>query len=86
MIWTYFQAVLLPVTYSIDADNSAGEIIQDLPCVNRLNQLFCSSSGNSYPAKVINKFIEDNKALLRRMYGVLQEQRIGNRTLEESTR
>jgi len=50
-----------------------GEIVSGLPCVKRLSQLHCGSAGKSYPGKAIDKFIDDNKALLRRMYGELQE-------------
>merc|ERR1719228_990207 len=46
-----------------------GEIIQGLPCIKRLNQLFCPSAGNTYPTNRIDRFIDDNKALMRRMYG-----------------
>jgi len=59
----------------MDVNNGGGEIIRGLPCVKRLNQLFCGSSGNSYPSKAIDEFIDDNKALLKRMYGVVQEPR-----------
>merc|ERR1719427_425990 len=52
-----------------------GEIVSGLPCVKKLNQLYCGSAGNSYPVTSIDKFIDDNKALLRRMYGELQEPR-----------
>eukprot|EP00090_Calanus_glacialis_P040546 TRINITY_DN70763_c0_g1_i1.p1 TRINITY_DN70763_c0_g1~~TRINITY_DN70763_c0_g1_i1.p1 ORF type:complete len:144 (+),score=17.98 TRINITY_DN70763_c0_g1_i1:109-540(+) len=79
-------AVFLCVSYSLDAKNGDEDIIHDLPCVTRLNQLLCTSYGNSYPTQPIDTFILDNKALLRRMYGVLQEPRIGKRTLAESTR
>eukprot|EP00090_Calanus_glacialis_P029678 TRINITY_DN4766_c0_g1_i1.p1 TRINITY_DN4766_c0_g1~~TRINITY_DN4766_c0_g1_i1.p1 ORF type:complete len:257 (-),score=57.23 TRINITY_DN4766_c0_g1_i1:128-898(-) len=82
---------LLHSTLSMDANNGGGEIIRGLPCVKRLNQLFCGSSGNSYPSKAIDKFIDDNKALLKRMYGVLQEPRTVTtvrvvRTLKQETR
>ncbi|XP_071538394.1 protein spaetzle 3-like isoform X2 [Panulirus ornatus] len=46
-----------------------GEVIRGLPCIKRLNQLFCSTAGSQYPADKIERFIEDNKALMRRMYG-----------------
>jgi len=82
LIW----APLLHITYCIDAKNGDDQIIRNLPCVTRLNQLFCTSTGVSYPDKSINHFIDQNKALLRRMYGVLQEPSIASRTLEESTR
>ena len=57
----------------MDQSSNGGEIISGLPCVKRLNQLYCGSAGNSYPSKFIDTFIDDNKALLRRMYGELQE-------------
>jgi len=57
------------------SENSGGEIVRGLPCVKRLNQLFCGSRGKSYPGAAIDKFIDDNKALLKRMYGELQEPR-----------
>jgi len=64
----------------MDVKNGAGEIIRGLPCVKRLNQLFCGSAGQSYPSAKIDGFIDDNKALLRRMYGELQEPRTITRT------
>lgn len=52
-----------------------GEIVRGLPCVKRLQQLSCGSAGNTYPSEKIDLFIDDNKALIRRMYGELQEPR-----------
>jgi len=83
-------AVLLHVTLSMDAKKGGGEIIRGLPCVKRLNQLFCGSAGNTYPDKAIDKFIDDNKALLKRMYGELQQPRTVTtvrvvRTFKDST-
>jgi len=52
-----------------------GEIVRGLPCVKRLQQLSCGSAGNTYPSDSIDQFIDDNKALIRRMYGELQEPR-----------
>ncbi|CAG0887750.1 unnamed protein product [Darwinula stevensoni] len=46
-----------------------GEIIRGLPCVKMLNQLLCTRPGNTYPAQQIERFIDENKALIRRMYG-----------------
>jgi len=66
-------ASLVSTIYCMDVRNGEGDIIRDLPCVKRLNQLFCGSPGVSYPSTMINGFITDNKALLRRMYGELQE-------------
>lgn len=41
----------------------------DLPCVSRLNQVYCQSPGHQYPSDKIKTFIDDNKALIRRMFG-----------------
>lgn len=83
-MWTQGSCVLMVCVLSLcqgmDVRNGAGEIIRGLPCVKRLNQLFCGSAGNSYPGKAIDGFIDDNKALLRRMYGELQEPRTVTRT------
>ena len=38
---------------------------QELPCVIKYNQLYCTSPGSSYPATSIASFVEDNRALLR---------------------
>ncbi|KAJ6649106.1 Protein spaetzle 3, partial [Pseudolycoriella hygida] len=46
-----------------------GEVIQGTPCIKRHNQLFCPTAGNSYPVERIEQFIDENKALMRRMYG-----------------
>ena len=71
----FFKCLLLPHCLTMDADNGDGNLIRDLPCIMRLNQLSCTGSGNSFPKKSISFFIDDNKALLRRMYGELQEAR-----------
>ena len=75
-----FQCLLLPLCNSMDVDNGDGNLIRGLPCVKRLNQLVCSSAGNSFPKKAIGTFIDDNKALLRRMYGELQLPRTVTKT------
>lgn len=49
-----------------------GEQIRGMPCVKRLNQLYCRGGGSAYPSDKINKFVDDNKALVRRMFGELQ--------------
>jgi len=64
---------ILAVVGGMDIKNGPNDILKDLPCVKRLNQLFCGSAGNNYPGDKISGFIDDNKALLRRMYGELQE-------------
>jgi len=74
---SYFFLLFIIVSSVVcmDVNNGNGEIIRGLPCVKRLNQLFCPSGGNTYPTKSIDGFIDDNKALMRRMYGELQETR-----------
>ena len=37
-------------------------------------QLSCGSAGQSYPREAIDRFIDENKALIKRMYGEPQEQ------------
>ena len=69
------QISLLPLVASMDVDDGEGNILKDLPCVKRFNQLYCSSSGSSYPQSAISTFANDNKALLRRMFGELQQER-----------
>lgn len=46
-----------------------GEFIRGVPCIKRYQQLFCPSAGNSYPLERIESFIDENKALMKRMYG-----------------
>jgi len=75
-----YMCLLAPLILCMDADNGGGNIIRDLPCVMRLNQLSCTGTGNSFPTKAIDTFIDDNKALLRRMYGELQEPRTVTKT------
>ena len=36
-------------------------------------QLSCGSAGQSYPREAIDRFIDENKALIKRMYGEPQE-------------
>ena len=64
----------------MDADNGDGNLIHDLPCLMRLNQLSCTGAGNAFPKNSIATFIDDNKALLKRMYGELQEPRTVTKT------
>ncbi|CAG5020583.1 unnamed protein product [Parnassius apollo] len=46
-----------------------GQIIRGVPCVKRNYQLYCPTAGNTYPTDKIEMFIDENKALIRRMYG-----------------
>ncbi|XP_066994516.1 protein spaetzle 3 isoform X2 [Anabrus simplex] len=49
-----------------------GEIIRGVPCIKRFHQLFCPTAGSSYPIERIEMFIDENKALMKRMYGEFQ--------------
>lgn len=49
-----------------------GQIVRGYPCVRRHNQLYCSTPGPDYPRDVIDLFIDENKALIRRMFGEFQ--------------
>ncbi|XP_071454316.1 protein spaetzle 3-like [Hetaerina americana] len=46
-----------------------GEVIRGVPCIKRFHQLFCPTAGTSYPIDRIELFIDENKALMKRMYG-----------------
>lgn len=46
-----------------------GEYIRGVPCIKRYQQLFCPTAGNTYPIDKIELFIDENKALMKRMYG-----------------
>ncbi|CAH0564696.1 unnamed protein product [Brassicogethes aeneus] len=47
----------------------SGEILRGVPCVKKNQQLMCPSPGPSYPLDRIELFIDENKALMKRMYG-----------------
>ncbi|XP_078039887.1 spaetzle domain-containing protein 3 [Augochlora pura] len=46
-----------------------GDLIRGVPCIKKFHQLFCPTAGNAYPIERIERFIDENKALMRRMYG-----------------
>lgn len=78
-----FLVILISTVWGVfgmDPTVQNGEIIRGLPCIKRHNQLFCPSGGNSYPSTKINSYITDNKALMRRMYGELQQPQTVTRT------
>lgn len=56
--------ILLACTLDIRA-----EIVKGYPCFRRLNQLYCPTPGNNYPKERIDMFIDENKSLIRRMFG-----------------
>ncbi|CAG0914618.1 unnamed protein product [Notodromas monacha] len=61
ILWTALSVVL--------GIETRAEIIRGLPCVKMLHQLLCTRPGNTYPSQAIERFIDENKALIRRMYG-----------------
>nr|XP_022917013.1 protein spaetzle 3 isoform X2 [Onthophagus taurus] len=46
-----------------------GNLIRGVPCYKRDYQLYCPTAGNTYPIDRIELFIDENKALMKRMYG-----------------
>ncbi|KFM73391.1 hypothetical protein X975_01053, partial [Stegodyphus mimosarum] len=54
---------------SIQMPSSDTEISRGIPCIRRLNQLYCPSPGQNYPQEKIETFIDENKALIKRMFG-----------------
>ncbi|KAL6260151.1 hypothetical protein P5V15_007685 [Pogonomyrmex californicus] len=46
-----------------------GDLIRGAPCIKKYHQLFCPTAGNTYPIERIERFIDENKALMKRMYG-----------------
>ncbi|CAK1555839.1 unnamed protein product [Leptosia nina] len=61
ILWT---ALSLALGYELQ-----GQIIRGVPCVKRNFQLYCPTAGNTYPLDKIETFIDENKALIKRMYG-----------------
>ncbi|XP_047535622.1 protein spaetzle 3 [Vanessa atalanta] len=61
ILWT---ALSLALGYELQ-----GQIIRGVPCVKRNFQLYCPTAGNTYPIDKIETFIDENKALIKRMYG-----------------
>ncbi|GBP15876.1 Protein spaetzle 3 [Eumeta japonica] len=61
ILWT---ALSLALGYELQ-----GQIIKGVPCVKRNYQLYCPTAGNAYPLDKIETFIDENKALIKRMYG-----------------
>lgn len=61
ILWT---ALSLALGYELQ-----GQVIRGVPCVKRNYQLYCPTAGNTYPSDKIETFIDENKALIKRMYG-----------------
>ncbi|KAJ2945554.1 hypothetical protein O0L34_g374 [Tuta absoluta] len=61
ILWT---ALSLALGYELQ-----GQVIRGVPCVKRNFQLYCPTAGNTYPLDKIENFIDENKALIKRMYG-----------------
>ncbi|XP_011066302.1 PREDICTED: uncharacterized protein LOC105153267 [Acromyrmex echinatior] len=61
ILWTALSIVL--------GAELRGDLIRGAPCIKRYHQLFCPTAGNTYPIDRIERFIDENKALMKRMYG-----------------
>ncbi|KAK0171226.1 hypothetical protein PV328_008977 [Microctonus aethiopoides] len=46
-----------------------GDLVRGTPCIKKYHQLFCPTAGKTYPIERIELFIDENKALMKRMYG-----------------
>ena len=69
----------------MDFDLGGGNILKDLPCRVVNHQLSCSDRGRSYPDLAISTYVDDNKALLRRMFGVTGAQEDNAKTVTQTT-
>merc|ERR1712226_690756 len=47
---------------------SARQLLETIPC-DMKKQSFCANKGTSYPESAIWRFKEENRALMRRLYG-----------------
>lgn len=70
MMKTTMFVVVMSLAVALDIH---GEIVRGYPCVRRHNQLYCSAPGPDYPRDQIDLFIDENKALIRRMFGEFQQ-------------
>jgi len=66
----FLISLLLVVMDLYDIDAEGANILPNLPCTLQHNQLKCSGPGSDYPNTAISKYVDDNKALLRRMSGI----------------
>nr|XP_018910075.1 PREDICTED: uncharacterized protein LOC109039155 [Bemisia tabaci] len=76
ILWT---ALSLALGYEV-----RGDLIRGLPCIKRNHQLFCPTAGNRYPAEEIERFIDENKALVKRMYGEFESTPYGQSASQPS--
>ncbi|KYM98567.1 PREDICTED: uncharacterized protein LOC108777372 [Cyphomyrmex costatus] len=61
ILWTALSVVL--------GAELRGDLVRGAPCIKKHHQLFCPTAGNTYPIERIERFIDENKALMKRMYG-----------------
>ncbi|XP_054166662.1 protein spaetzle 3-like [Oppia nitens] len=52
---------------------SEAELVEGYPCIRRNNQIYCTGLGSPRLTEKIDKFIDENKALIRRMFGDFEE-------------
>lgn len=67
---TYVQIPILWTALSVALGvELRGDLVRGVPCIKKYHQLFCPTAGNTYPIERIERFIDENKALMKRMYG-----------------
>jgi len=76
---------LSSTTFGMDFDIGGGKILKNIPCQVKHNQLKCSARGKSYPDKAISTYVDDNKALLRRMFGIIEKRNDQVKTVKKTT-
>jgi len=84
----YLNAVFCCIFSSTVVRGQQQALLTNLPCVKQFNQLYCDQGGFSYPGDKISTFIDDNKSLMRRMYGTLvqiEEPEVVRRTPASTT-
>jgi len=72
-MWKLFSVIISLLYGIVHCQDIIGEVTRGLPCIKRLNQLYCHRGGAEYPQSAISTYIDDNKALMRRMYGTLND-------------
>lgn len=55
---------------------SSSSSMPQLPCIRKYNQLYCDQGGFNYPMSKIENFIDENKSLIKRMYGTLVQEQV----------
>ena len=71
----------------MDVNSEDEYFLHTLPCEDHQHHLYCDQAGDLYPGPDMDTFIQDNLALLRRMYGESSALvSVGGKTFKESVR